>query len=658
VNYYNYPIIKDLEPPPGQDYARLRAEGLRHLQQLSGQVWTDYNDHDPGVTLLEALCYALTDVSYRAALPIQTLLATPPPKAPANTLLVPPHRAFANHPVTLNDYKKLVLDQFHHWVKNAWLSPLPPAADGHQAPPGYYQVVLELYPQLPHDAGHLDVAAQENLKAEVLQALNRHRNLGETFGRATILRPHPVAVGGHLALATGQEPVAVLANLLYQLNLVLAPDLLMASASELRAAGWAPEDIFAGPQVQHRLLVESSFVDRLPAVELGQLLKCAGKVTGIHYIHELHLYDRAVATPAVAVEQVVFGEDEMGALDPASSLNHLAVSRQGIPLSFDHNRVVQGYYKLLRANSHELQVSARPDQLHLPSSTGTYADLGRYDSVQRLLPAFYGVGEDGPPPGATASTRASIMQLKGYLLLFDQLLADFCAQLENVGGFLSPAPPATMHHTGLLYDVPYVAPLLPGTHISPDAAWNNAPGVAASWQAYQAQPTNAYRQGLQELAANAGDSLARRHSFLTHLLARFGYTVQLYRHSHPTALAEDTATVQAYEQLLSNLDVASYHRGAAQVHWPATADQPAWAESGLEFFLFLLAGLESLPRKWAKKEHLDQIEAQVQLGGQPTSGQAELTVYGPAIHFARLLDVVADQRRQPAPTALSTSRAK
>jgi hypothetical protein len=132
------PIIKDQALPPALDYAALRAEGLTYLQQLSGQTWTDYNDHDPGVTLLEALCFALTDVSYRAALPVPTLLATATPSQAEAGLLVPAHQAFANHPVTLNDYKKLLLDHFRGQLRNAWVSVLvAPAA------PGHYEVVLE-----------------------------------------------------------------------------------------------------------------------------------------------------------------------------------------------------------------------------------------------------------------------------------------------------------------------------------------------------------------------------------------------------------------------------------------------------------------------------------------------------------------------------------
>src|ERR1700716_2391839 len=58
----------------GLDYAYLKDEGLTLVQQLAGEIWTDYNEHDPGVTTLEQLCYALTELSYRAELPIADLL--------------------------------------------------------------------------------------------------------------------------------------------------------------------------------------------------------------------------------------------------------------------------------------------------------------------------------------------------------------------------------------------------------------------------------------------------------------------------------------------------------------------------------------------------------------------------------------------------------
>ncbi len=58
------------KPPdtPALDFNQLREEGMQLIQALSGGLWTDYNLHDPGVTTLEVLCYALTELGYRTAL--------------------------------------------------------------------------------------------------------------------------------------------------------------------------------------------------------------------------------------------------------------------------------------------------------------------------------------------------------------------------------------------------------------------------------------------------------------------------------------------------------------------------------------------------------------------------------------------------------------
>ena len=48
------------------DFASLRQEALELIPRLAGENWTDYNTHDPGITILEQVCYALTDLAYRA----------------------------------------------------------------------------------------------------------------------------------------------------------------------------------------------------------------------------------------------------------------------------------------------------------------------------------------------------------------------------------------------------------------------------------------------------------------------------------------------------------------------------------------------------------------------------------------------------------------
>src|SRR3989338_2443071 len=101
----------------GMDFQWLRDEGIKHLQRLSGAIWTDYNLHDPGVTILDQLCYALTDLSYRIDYDIDDLLTG----KDGNTFesLYSPAQILTTNPVTLLDIRKIIIDVPD--VKNAWV---------------------------------------------------------------------------------------------------------------------------------------------------------------------------------------------------------------------------------------------------------------------------------------------------------------------------------------------------------------------------------------------------------------------------------------------------------------------------------------------------------------------------------------------------------
>ena len=108
-------IPKRLIYPPSMDYTLLRREGLRHIERLGSAVWTDFNSHDPGVTMLEVLCYALTDLGYRTQLPAADLF-TPSGNRKAFFTAA---EILPNAPVTALDFRKILIDT--EGVKNAWL---------------------------------------------------------------------------------------------------------------------------------------------------------------------------------------------------------------------------------------------------------------------------------------------------------------------------------------------------------------------------------------------------------------------------------------------------------------------------------------------------------------------------------------------------------
>src|SRR4051812_39371944 len=113
------PVTLPTEPPEHLvlDYAALVAEGMAQLQRLAGGAWTDFNAHDPGITLLEAGCYALTDLGYRIFHPVPDLLADGGGDSGAG--LFTPAQVLTGRAVTPDDLRRVVLDV--PGVKNAWV---------------------------------------------------------------------------------------------------------------------------------------------------------------------------------------------------------------------------------------------------------------------------------------------------------------------------------------------------------------------------------------------------------------------------------------------------------------------------------------------------------------------------------------------------------
>ena len=122
-------------------YDFLRQLGLESIQRVSGGKWTDYNYHDPGITFLEQLSYALTDLGYRTNFPIQDILLTSNDDfdLEKNNLLIPANKILSSAPLNKVDYRKIIIQQIPN-VKNAWVKPVEENQFGFK---GIYDVLIQ-----------------------------------------------------------------------------------------------------------------------------------------------------------------------------------------------------------------------------------------------------------------------------------------------------------------------------------------------------------------------------------------------------------------------------------------------------------------------------------------------------------------------------------
>ena len=110
------------------NYELLRQKGLEYIEKLGSKLWTDYNIHDPGITMLEALAYALTDLGFRTSLDMKDLLAISSPEtadadgqypADKRQAFYTARNILTINPWTSDDFRKLLINI--DGIKNGWL---------------------------------------------------------------------------------------------------------------------------------------------------------------------------------------------------------------------------------------------------------------------------------------------------------------------------------------------------------------------------------------------------------------------------------------------------------------------------------------------------------------------------------------------------------
>ena len=112
-------IIKNKPKSLSQNYDQLRAFGLKYIEQFSKQIWTDYNVHDPGITIMEILSYVITDLAYRTSLPMEDILARLTTDTTKDFFTA--REILPCNPVTFNDLRKKIIDV--EGIENAWVLP-------------------------------------------------------------------------------------------------------------------------------------------------------------------------------------------------------------------------------------------------------------------------------------------------------------------------------------------------------------------------------------------------------------------------------------------------------------------------------------------------------------------------------------------------------
>lgn len=438
------------------------------LEVYAGQRWTARNDDDPGVTLLQAFAYGVSDVSYRHTLPLIDVLTEKTLPTTSSTdaihlrhsggIFAPefgPERALTSSPVTLDDYRRAILDltilvEGHDvfCFRDAQIARVPAKKSYRYSynPDNYafqflpddgkteksHRVSGQYWLSVTLTPGVDDSAARNAL----VEYLKNHRNLCEQ----EIVPPPFVTVAIQTPtiqlfldddLPEGEAMNQAVAQALWAINLALLPAAIREPAAARLARGEAAEQVYAGPQLEH------GWISHLPpprpmddaqltssAVNVQALSAAAvGAVPGVNAVN----WGKADDITVPKNQQVQLWVDNKGKLQSPDRYIQLYKRGQLIATTHWEAKVKEAYNRL-----NQTARRATKDPLRAVPY-GRNRHPGFYRTVGASLPPLYGLQQ----AAEAVATDVDAKNLLQFLRPFEQLLANSADQLKKLPRLLA-----------------------------------------------------------------------------------------------------------------------------------------------------------------------------------------------------------------------------
>tara|TARA_R110002050_G_scaffold261556_1_gene401619 strand:- start:98836 stop:101565 length:2730 start_codon:yes stop_codon:yes gene_type:complete len=557
--------IEDTTLPIEVNFEMLKKRGLAFIQRHNKGTWTNLNPSDPGVTILDQLCFAFTELGYCNNFPIKDILTNINGNLEIKDQFYLPEDILTTSPITIEDYRKYLIDRVKN-IKNVQIIPVKTSME---ITNGIYNVFISIDSKITDEdvVENIDDATgeitYENKKALICKnaffALNTCRNLGELFLYPVPLMSKKYAVYGNLELENDIDLNSILVKIDYEINNYVFPNVVQTGYDALKRDGTPTNSIFNGPKLRNGWIPRDSIYAKKNIVQAYELTEIIQSIPGIKSIANVSFDESGTLFEVNTLKDEILVFDFIKSLEyerKYEGVIEFQVNTKGRKLNKDLNisliSELSNFDQPLEQIDTVAAVKMTPD---LPE--GNYRDISSYYSIQNTFPDAYAVGSEGVISNATDFQIAQSRQLKAYLTLFDQVLANQFMQLANLGRLFSfrnsvtgtptdrtefyslqtpfekihpeyPAPyisfSPTYYYQSLYKTVPHIRPLLRnfkahqfGYEIqSPEREINDG------WVDYKGDPYNTYIWGLMSFIEDDAVNIERRNAILDHLLARHG----------------------------------------------------------------------------------------------------------------------------------------
>ncbi len=413
----------------GLRFNELFEKGIELTQKYSGDIWTDYNYHDPGVTILEYLVYALMDLSYRTNLPVEDLffLNVDNFDSVQNNLLFAPHDAFPIDPYTELDYRKMIIDRIK-MVKNAWVNPIQNDPYGYK---GLFEILIQ-------SREELDDQKKATLQSEVAAIFHENRNIGNDLARLKLLNEVPLTIIGKINIDVDAVGEYVMAKIYSEIDNYINPEITSQDPFELINAGVNTDDVFSGPRPVHGFIATENLRPKSDSLFVSRIKDIINKVEGVKNVANLKVLKKGIP---VHEDQITFDNESFPIIeypgDKSDSEERIRLFKNNIELEIDPITTQQliDFDLAAKRNNYLGKIQYKDS---LPTGRFMPQEIKKHYAIHNDFPTTYGLGQNSQIPQNDSNERkAKSVQLRGYLSFFEQFVANHLAQLTHLRDLFS-----------------------------------------------------------------------------------------------------------------------------------------------------------------------------------------------------------------------------
>ena len=423
-------FLKEIKNPKKViDYESLLRDGISLIQKFSGNKWTDYNFHDPGITILEQLCYALTDLGYRSNFKVEDLLLLNKDNFDIknSNLLFPLNEILPTSPLTINDFRKFIIERVEN-IKNVWIEQINDNSLGLNG-------LLSVSIQCSEDITDEETT---HTRDKVHELLMHNRLISTDFENIRILKKEKIEISAIIKLDPFSLGESVLAEIYYKVDKLLNPEIIFYDYDQMIELGYTEIEIFSGVETKLGFIDSKSLTQKTNSIYFGEIKELIDGITGVSEIEEIRIFKNGVQ---IFDDLITFSENSY----PSLKKTILNYNEEQEKIVFQRNDSVYGIDSVILSQLYDSLTTdskstyKKTKNQFLKDSTARFekSEIENYYSIQNELPSIYGLKKNELPKNAKKKRVAQVKQLRGFLYFFEQLMANYLSQLANLREFFS-----------------------------------------------------------------------------------------------------------------------------------------------------------------------------------------------------------------------------